>query len=469
MISLNAAECAEILSGELRSCDPLTVIHGVSIDSRSIAPGHAFLAIRGERYDGSDFCAEAVARGAVAVITDRVIEGVPLILSNHDGVASLQRLAAWNRSKIATSCVIGITGSAGKTLTKDMVAAVLQSAGAVVSSRESANNEVGVPLTLLQADEKTDYVVVELGARHVGDISFLCEIAKPTVAVVTNVGMAHIEIFGSIEQTQVAKGEIVRDLTSENYAILNFDDPRVMAMSSTTKAKTLTFGSSEQADLTFSNVEVKPDGHTVFTLSGSLPDRATATAQVSLPMAGSHLAANAAAAALVGLLTGATLAEVALALGEMNSISPHRARVIEVGGVTIIDDSYNANPESMKAALRLLAEVAGNRRKVAVLGDMLELGSHGHREHQDIGALADSLDISVLICVGEMARQYSTKSLNAKWVADAEAAKEITLQELKAGDVILVKASRAIGLESVVDFLNAELTLVAKNESAVSA
>jgi len=452
MITTTLGSCAEVTGSTLHSVDSESEVSGVSTDSRKIAPGELFVCIEGERFDGATFAKDAIARGAVAALSSKQIPGVPLVLAPGGAIAALQSLARWNRDKCPDITVVGITGSAGKTLTKDFIAQVLNTKGRVVATKRSENNEIGLPMTVLEADLDTRFLVLEMGARHAGDIENLVAIARPQISVVTNVGLAHVEIFGSIEDTQRAKSEIVQRLDSDCYAVLNADDERVMAMKSVTKAQVLTFGQGSNADVRFENVSIDPAGSTTFDLSTSTTKRVP----VKLDLAGRYLASNAAAAAAVGLVCGVELSDSAKALSEGSSPSPHRARVKEAKGFTVIDDSYNANPEAMFAALQMLKDVAGVRRKVAVIGDMRELGSESARQHELVGSMLSQFQVSVLIAVGEAARGYvsgSSDDVVCSWVPDAAGAIEILQSTLEPDDVVLVKASRAIGLDEVVERL----------------
>lgn len=453
MIRLVAGECAQAVGGSLSFCPADAVFTGVSTDSRKIKLGDLFVAIKGEHFDGADYAVAAIKSGAVAVLSEVAIADVPTLICPGDAVEALQRLASWHRSKFLKTKVIGVTGSAGKTLTKDMITAVLSQAGSVVATTGSANNEIGLPMTLLGTDSEADFLVVELGARHMGDIDKLTQIARPDIGVVTNVGLAHVEIFGNIENISKAKAELVVDLPPTGWAVLNADDPRVVAMTERTAAQIITFGHDENADVRFSEVNVSESGKTKFNVSSSFGETDTQSGSALLPLGGKHLASNASAAVAVGLLLGVDLTQGCRALNAMTLISPHRARVFKHDSWTIIDDTYNANPESMSAALQLLVDIAGSRRKVAVLGEMRELGALGAKEHERIGAQAADADLSVLIAVGDLARFYLPtlpSGVKTFECADALGAIEALRSALQPNDVVLVKASRALGLEAVV-------------------
>jgi UDP-N-acetylmuramoyl-tripeptide--D-alanyl-D-alanine ligase len=455
-----ASECAQAVGGVLSLCPVDAVFTGVSTDSRNISQGDLFVAIKGEHFDGADYAASAIKSGAVAVLSEFAIPDVPTLICPENSVESLSKLASWHRGRLTKTKVIGVTGSAGKTLTKDMITAVLSHAGSVVATTGSANNEIGLPMTLLGTDPEADFLVVELGARQMGDIDKLVRIARPDIGVVTNVGLAHVEIFGDIENTSLAKAELVVALPSTGWAVLNADDSRVCAMADKTTAQIVTFGHNQEADVRFSEVNVSDSGTTVFNVSSTFGSIDTKSAEVLLPLGGKHLASNASAAVAVGLLLGVGLTQGCRALSSMTLISPHRARVFESDSRTIIDDTYNANPESMAAALQLLVDIAGSRRKVAVLGEMRELGSLSAKEHERIGAQAANAGLSVLIAVGDLARRYlPSKSSGVKTYecADARSAIEVVGSALQPNDVVLIKASRALGLEAVVAAISGDL------------
>jgi UDP-N-acetylmuramoyl-tripeptide--D-alanyl-D-alanine ligase len=458
MIKSTLGKVAEVTGSKLINVDANTSFFGVCTDSREIQVGELFVCLTGERFNGADFAQQAIARGAAAVLSSRHIEGVPLVLAPNGELRALQELATWYRGTLNQALVVGITGSAGKTLTKDFIAQILRSKGEVVATNKSQNNEIGLPLTVLRADDRTKFLVLEMGARRQSDIATLVGIADPQVSVVTNVGLAHIEIFGSLEGTQQAKSEILQKLDPNDYAVLNADDERVMAMKSVTNARCLTFGEAATADFRFENVVVSPTGTTSFDLLANKGLRALVTFNLS----GRYLASNAAAAAAVGSICGVGLTDAATALSQVMAHSPHRAAVIQAKGFLVIDDSYNANPEAMLAALAMLKEVAGTRRKVAVIGDMRELGSESKAQHQRMGSLLGDFGVDVLVAVGAEAKGYvaaAPKGLASYWAPDSKAAMKALSPALAPNDVVLVKASRAIGLDDLVAKLLNEVDL----------
>ena len=452
MIELTLAEIAAAVGGTVRDADPHTVVTGaVEYDSRKIGPGGLFVAVPGEHVDGHDFAEAAVAQGAVAVMCTRRVAAPRIEVA--DPIAALTALATEVARRLDAT-VIGITGSSGKTSTKDLLASVLANAGPTVAALGSANNELGHPYTVLRADSSTMFLVLELGARGVGHIRHLTEIARPQIGVVLNVGSAHIGEFGTREAIAQAKGELVEALPPEGVAALNADDELVAAMAERTHAHVVEYGMAAHADVRATDVHLDDLGRPAFTLHA-----AGASAQVELKLVGSHHVSNALAAASVALSVGMTIDTVADALGAAVAASRWRMEVSErADGVVVINDAYNANPESMNAALDALVAVAAPRggRTIAVLGQMAELGPDEAAAHEAIGRRAAQLSIARVIAVGETARAIAdAAALEGSWhgeasrVPDADAAIELLRNELEPGDVVLVKASRAASLERV--------------------
>lgn len=457
MIGLTLAEVAHAVGGTLHDADPATVVSGtVEYDSRRVSSGGLFLALPGERVDGHEFAAAALAQGAVAVLCTRPVPAPRIEVD--DGIAALSALAAFVARRL-TATVVGVTGSSGKTSTKDLLATVLAAAGPTVAAAGSMNNELGHPYTVLQADAETRFLVLELGARGLGHIRHLTGIAPPRVGVVLNVGTAHLGEFGSQDAIARAKGELVEALPSDGVAVLNADDPRVAAMAARTAARTVTFGQAAGADVRADEIELDELGRARFTLHAG-----DAAARVQLRVAGAHQVGNALAAAATGLNVGLSVDQVADRLGAAAPVSRWRMELTERrDGVLVINDAYNANPESMRAALDALVSIARARggRAVAVLGPMAELGAAEQSEHATLGRLAARLGIARLIAVGEPARPIqqaaalegscpgSAARVSAAWVGDGDAAIAALRAELRPGDVVLVKASRAASLERV--------------------
>ncbi|HSP37212.1 MAG TPA: UDP-N-acetylmuramoyl-tripeptide--D-alanyl-D-alanine ligase [Frankiaceae bacterium] len=449
---MTLAEVADAVRGRLDEADPSAPATGLTIDSRSAGPGQLFAALPGERVDGHDFAAGAVANGAVAVLATRPV-GVPAVLVD-DVQTAMADLAREALRRLPDIRVVALTGSAGKTSTKDLIAQVLAIAGPTVAPPGSFNNDLGVPLTVLQCDADTRFLVLEMGARGLGHIARLCRIAPPAVGVVLNVGSAHLGEFGSREAIAWAKGEII-EATCE-VAVLNADDALVSAMRSRTAdgVEVRAFGESSGADVRADGIDLDDLGRPFFDLSAD-----GTTAPVRLQTYGEHQVPNALAAATVGLACGLDLLAVADALSAAAPRSHWRMEVTKrADGLTVINDAYNANPESMRAALKALVAIARGRRSWAVLGQMAELGPDARAEHEAIGRLAVRLGVDRLVVVGnEAAAMHAGAVLEGSWsnesihVADVEEAVRVLQAEAAPDDVVLVKGSRVAGLERVAE------------------
>jgi UDP-N-acetylmuramoyl-tripeptide--D-alanyl-D-alanine ligase len=450
MIPLSAREIAALVGGRLIDLDPGMVISSkVEFDSRKVEPGDLFLAVKGDRVDGHDYAAAAIERGAVAVIATRPVGTAAIVVA--EPIAALTALATAVAGRLAAR-IVEVTGSSGKTSTKDLIAQVLAQDGTTVAPPESFNNELGFPYTVLLAGHDTRYLVLEASSRGIGHIRQLTEIARPAVAAVLNVGSAHLGEFGSAAAIAQAKGELVEALPADGVAVLNADDPLVLAMAGRTAARTLTFGVSVDADIRAERVRLDRAGRAGFDLvTGS------AGAPVSLQVRGEHQVGNALAAAGVALSCGMAMATVAEALSQATPRSRWRMEVTDhPSGVSVINDAYNANPESMASALRALAVLAQGRRAVAVLGEMAELGPHARQAHEAAGALAAELGVQHLIAVGGPARpivdgagRQSGWHGATDWVEDNDAAIARLRELLRPGDVLLVKGSRSAQLQLV--------------------
>ncbi|MFF2039248.1 UDP-N-acetylmuramoyl-tripeptide--D-alanyl-D-alanine ligase [Kitasatospora sp. NPDC058170] len=463
MIALTLAEVAAAVGGTLDGADPDTVVTGpVEVDSRKVRPGGLFAAFVGEHADGHDYADTAVAAGAVAVLASRPV-GVPAVLVDSV-VDALGKLARTVVARADGTTVVALTGSAGKTSTKDLIAQLLQRHGRTVYPPGSLNNEIGHPMTALRVEADTRHLVMEMGARHKGDIEYLTSITPPRIGLVLNVGTAHVGEFGSQEAIAEAKGELVEALPADGAAILNADDRLVRAMASRTRARVVLFGESPDAHVRARDVRLDSTGRPSFTLTtpaGSAP--------VQLRLYGEHHVSNALAAAAVAVELGMSVDDTAEALSEADALSRWRMEVVDrADGVTVVNDAYNANPDSMRAALRALVSMGGRgperRRTWAVLGEMRELGEESLAEHDAIGRLAVRLDVTKLVAVG--GREAACMELGARnegsWgeesvlVSDADAAVELLRSQLRPGDVVLVKASRSVGLEKVAEELLAD-------------
>ncbi|MFI2752649.1 UDP-N-acetylmuramoyl-tripeptide--D-alanyl-D-alanine ligase [Cellulomonas sp. P22] len=478
MIALTAADIAAATGGELRpaSLDPATVVAGPAvIDSREVEPGSLFVALPGEHADGHDFAAGAVQAGAALVLASRDVLGadgepVPAVVvpDVEKALGDLARTVLVRLREASAEPggaglqVIGVTGSVGKTTTKDLLAQVLGTAGPTIAPARSFNNEIGLPLTVLRADESTRYLVLEMGASGIGHLTYLTGIAPPDVAVVLVVGSAHLGEFGGIEAVARAKAEIVQGLVPDGVAVLNADDPRVRAMASVAPGQVVTFGTSSAADVLARGVRLDRAGRASFTLEAPGSDGVVRQVPVSLRLVGEHHAHNAVAAAAAALQVGLGIDEVAAGLSVADALSPHRMHVVDrPDGVTVIDDSYNANPDSMRAALKALAVVAGrDRRSIAVLGEMLELGADSREAHDAIGRLAVRLNIGLTVAVGDGARPIRDGANHeGSWgdevalADDIDAAAAFLEDELRPGDVVLVKSSYGAGLWRLGDLL----------------
>ncbi|WP_020573427.1 UDP-N-acetylmuramoyl-tripeptide--D-alanyl-D-alanine ligase [Actinopolymorpha alba] len=457
---MTLAEIAEAVGGELHGADPEAVVSGpVVADSRRAEPGGLFVADG----PGHGFAADAVRLGAVAVLGSRPLPGVPSIAApaapGHEvdaSVVAVGRLAQQVVDRLVDTTVVAVTGSSGKTSTKDLLAQVLAGAGPTVAPEASLNDELGMPLTVLRAEESTQFLVLEMGAKGVGHIRYLTGIAPPDISVVLNVGLAHAGKFGSREATAAAKGELVEALLDDGLAILNADDELVRAMAGRTSAPAVLVGESADAAVRAEKVHLDEAGRAVFVLV--TPHGAT---DVRLNLVGRHHVGNALSAAAVGLAVGMDLSTVAERLSGAVPRSRWRMEVSERDdGVTIVNDAYNANPDSMRAALQALPAIARGRRSWAVLGEMLELGDASDKEHEAIGRLVAQLGVSRLVVVGEGARAIERGARSERqwgeesvFVPDAEQAFELLRKELRPGDVVLVKSSRDAGLRHLGDAL----------------
>ena len=457
MIPLSCGELASIVRGQLAGVEPTALIDAaVVIDSRLVVPGGLFVALPGENVDGHDFVATATATGATASLTSRPIEGSPCIVV-EDQQTALGELARHVMSQLPDCLVIGLTGSQGKTSTKDMIAQVLAPYGPTVAPKGSFNNELGHPLTVLQADEKTRYLVAEMGAAHIGDIAYLTRITPPRIGLVLNVGVSHLGEFGSRDAIAQAKGELIEAVLPGGIAVLNADDPRVAAMAGRTKAEVLTFGETPEADVRATGMALDDNGRAEFALhlaGDELP--------VRLQLIGEHQVSNALACAAVAHAVGLAPEQIADGLNSAVNVSKWRMEVTErPDGVTVINDAYNANPDSVRAALKALVAIGRTRgaRTWAVLGEMRELGTAAAEEHAAIGRLAVRLDVNRLVAVTEPARPIQlgaslegsslegSRRNESAYADSIEAALELLRAELRPGDVVLVKASRTVGLD----------------------
>ncbi|WP_420371844.1 UDP-N-acetylmuramoyl-tripeptide--D-alanyl-D-alanine ligase [Nocardioides cynanchi] len=452
---MTLAEIAAVVGGQVAdvpgNAGPVTA--PAFVDTREIAAGGLFVAVAGERVDGHDFAEAAVAGGAAGVLAARPT-GVPTVVVD-DPVRALGRLARHVVDTLRPT-VLALTGSQGKTGTKDFLAQVLAAAGPTIWTEGNRNNEIGVPLTVLRTTTDTRFLALEMGARGIGHIAELCAVAPPQVAAVLNVGTAHLGEFGSREAIATAKGEIVEALPDDGTAVLNADDVLVAAMAARTRARVLTFGVA--GDVAWRSLELDDLGRPTVEL-GYDGERAS----VQLLEAGAHQVANAAAAAAMALAAGVGWDDVVTALGAARSLSPWRMALHQrPDGLVVVNDSYNANPASMNAALDALAAIGtrGGRRTVAVLGEMLELGQESDDQHAEVGEHAAGLGIDVLVTVGAAADAIAEGACRTPgWkgevvrTAGREPAGTWLRHNVGARDAVLVKASRGAALEHLADVL----------------
>jgi UDP-N-acetylmuramoyl-tripeptide--D-alanyl-D-alanine ligase len=490
VIALRLSEIAEITGGRVFDAviasgadttdaaavaDPL-VDGPVVTDSREAAPGSLYVARVGEALDGHEFVGAARAQGAVAALTLRPVADLPSVVV-RDVQAAFVALAHALVERNAGAVVIGITGSSGKTSTKDLLWSVLQRHGETVANVGSLNSEVGVPLTVCRITPTTAYLVLEMGSRGMGHIEYLTRIAQPQIAVVLNVGTAHVGEFGSREAIGRAKAELVQALPATGFAVLNADDPIVWGMASQTRARVIGVGESARATVRARDISLDKQGRASFTL---VTDQGAAP--VVLGFHGEHHVGNALSVAAVALTVGMPLGDVAAALQDARPLSRWRMEVHErADGVTIVNDAYNANPDSMRAALKALEAMGQGRRTWAVLGEMRELGPESADEHDALGRLAVSLGVSRLVAVGQGTQPVDSGARDessggsrgpggsdrpddpddpddpdgerSTWVADTNAAYELLRKHLVPGDVVLVKSSRDAGLRWLGDRL----------------
>ena len=465
MIALGLKEIGDVVGGRLvppsTAAYTPTVDGPVVTDSREAAMGSLYVARVGESADGHEFVPAAVAAGAVASVVSRELDRAGsagswqvVVDDVEKALGLLARHVVDRRGDGLT--VVAVTGSSGKTSTKDLLAGLLAEAGPTIAARESYNSEVGVPLTVLRVTDETRYLVVEMGARGPGHVRHLTTIAPPDVAVVLNVGHAHASEFGGLDAVEAAKGELVEALAEKGTAVLNADDDRVARMASRAAGDVVLVGTSAGAEVRAEDVTLDDEGRAAFTL-----ETAQGSAQVRLQLHGEHHVGNALSAAAVGLRLGMRIDVVAAALSAAVPASRWRMEVVDrPDGVRVVNDAYNANPDSVRAALEALASMGrgGARRTWAVLGEMLELGDGSTEQHDAVGRLAVRLNISRLVAVGPGARPVHTGACHegsvsgksggeeSAYVPDVEAAFALLSEELRAGDVVLFKSSRDSGL-----------------------
>ena len=458
-MAVTAREIASVTGGIVVAGDPDARCTSFAIDSRVLAPGACFVALVAAR-DGHDFVHDGLSRGATIALVGRELTGVTpgaghAVVQVPDPLRALQELASAARSSMDRGPVVGITGSVGKTGTKDLTAAALAPRFAVHASPGSFNNEAGLPLTLLHAPDGADAVVLEMGARFPGNIAELCVIARPTVGVITRIGMAHAGLLGGPEGVARTKGELLEALDAQGLAVLDADDPFTPGLVARTSARVVTVSANPGADLRAHAIELDDELRPTFLL-----ETPWGSGSVRLAVRGAHQVTNAALAAAVGLAHGVPFPELAESLAAVEP-APWRMEVSRApSGALVIDDSYNANPSSTAAAVGALAQVNTTGRRIAVLGEMLELGDHSEEEHAALGHLVAERGIDVLVVVGAEAAPAAAAaraagSIEVHEVADAAAAGALVAPMVHDRDVVLVKGSRAVGLEAVARVLDA--------------
>ena len=502
MISLTAAQIADIVEGQLVHCEPEKTVNGsVEFDSRRVQSGSIYVALPGARVDGHDFAAAAVDAGAALCLVAKDC-GVPAVIlprgqkvatnavalaADKDGsgaaaVKAMGLLARYVVSELVNArglTVVGVTGSAGKTTTKDLIASVLRADGNTIAPAGSFNNEIGLPHTALTCDDDTRYLVAEMSARSVGNIAQLAEFVPPHIGVVLNVGSAHLGEFGSVDAICQAKGELVEALPADGTAILNGDDPRVTAMATRTAANVVYFGVADGADtktiekrlrsgerqLVATNVELDELARPHFTVNWLDEDESVQSQQLHLGVHGIHQVSNALAAACVGIAAGLSVPKIIAALEQHRAASERRMAVdTRDDGMIVINDSFNANPDSMRVALQALVHTARSQsaHSVAVLGQMGELGDESAAAHRQLGQIVAELGVDHLVVVGdgdaqtELVAGGRTSGATVTQAHDTDHATEIVQSLATSPTVVLVKASRSDALWRVADNLLAD-------------
>lgn len=433
-------------------------IKGISIDSRTVREGELFIAIRGDRFDGHAFVPDAIKKGAWGALVERdalerdyaVMAGLRNVIPVENTLIALQEMSMMHRNKFPV-LLIGVTGSNGKTTTKEMLASILQQAGPVLKTEGNLNNHIGVPLMLLRLEARHAFAIIEMGMSGLGEIEALTRLAQPSVGVITNIGPAHLQFLGDTDTIAQAKGELLQMMRTDGTAVLNADDVYYSALKARYEGRVLSFGIDQDAAVRARDIRPERD-HT--DLSLCFDDRST---PVRLRTVGRHNVENALAAAAAALAAGCSLDQARSGLEEFRPVAM-RSELKDMNGRTILADHYNANPASVKAALETLASLKGSGRAVAVLGDMLELGPEAATLHRGIGQTAVRLGIDVLICVGPLGRHIAEgaaaggmprgRIFEAGTTAQAAA---LLWEQSREGDTVLVKGSRGMKMERVLE------------------
>lgn len=453
MQNFTTKEITEAVAGALLQGDPGLTFSSVSTDTRTVKAGDLFVALIGERFDAHDFIDKAVAAGAGGIVVSRKVTTGPWrgpVILVRDTLEALQALARHNRKHFG-GLVVGVTGSNGKTTTKDMIASVLGQRFNTLKTEGNFNNQIGLPLTLLKLDANYGAAVLEMGMRGLGEIDLLAGIALPDGAVITNIGETHLERLGTVAHIARAKGELLDHITEEGFAILNGDNPLVRQQSGRCRGRVVFYGTHGDVSLKAENITAAGGKELVFTVLSE-----AGTVKVNLPVPGRHNALNALAAVGVGLEAGMTLEEIKKGLEETR-LTSQRLEIVEGNKIIVINDTYNANPASAKAALQILADVGQGCRKVAIMGDMYELGARTVEGHREVGAEAAALEVDVLVAVGRIAGEIIlgasvTDNPPGELITfdtNAEVNRHLT-KIIRAGDVVLVKGSRGMKMEEIV-------------------
>lgn len=441
---------------------------GVTTDTRAIEPGNLFVALRGEKFDGHRFLEEAKQRGAIAAVVEEETDVLPCVRVD-DTLVALGDIARWHKCNVRFPfdvksesenawwpfSLIAITGSYGKTSTRALLFCVLCAKLNTLTSQANFNNEIGVPMTLLQLDETHEAAVIEMGMRGRGQIAYLANVVEPAIGVITNIGPQHIELLGSLEEIALAKAELLENLPENGLAVLPFDSPFLDLLRSKCPCRAITFGTGEGADYLVTNSQITPEGWVEFSIEWD--DKSQ---PVTLRLPGIHNAVNASAAFAVAHQMGIDPESIALAL-ENAELPGARMRVVKAkSGATVLDDCYNAGPDSMRAALQTLLDFPGSGRRVAVLGAMKELGDHSELEHRKIGAFVGQFaellvgvggDTRPLLNAAVQAAKEVENEMEVHWFDTAEEASGAVAEMIQENDIILVKGSRSVGLEIVVE------------------
>ncbi len=462
MIEIRVDELVQVVGGELLIEGQSRLVKSVSTDTRSLKPGDVFFALKGESFNGNTFLEKAFQQGASGAVIDSnklkgKLEVDGFVVRVRDSLEALGKLASFVRKRVGFK-VVAITGSTGKTTTRDFLASILSKSMRTVSSPRNFNNEVGVPLTLLQADQSTEVAVVEMAMRGLGQIAYLARLAQPDIGVVTTVGLTHYELLGSEEKILKAKAELVENLSPNGWAVLNCDDTSFNFLAKQSQAEVIKFGFRNQPHFTAEKISLDNEARASFVL-------VTPQGKIDIKLAypGRHCLENALAASAAAWHLGLSLEEIKQGL-EKAELSSMRMEVEKIGGVTLINDAYNANPTSMAAALEVLSAFKAQRRW-ACLGDMLELGPIAQREHRKLGKKLAQYHFDGILFLGEMSSEVSQAAIEAGFPGeqinlfnDHQEAARFLVNILKPGDVALFKASRALSLERVVDLVKKGLS-----------